>query len=282
MADETQNLAGNESEEEIWIAIEAFEKIREAMPDDRASLEALAHAYVQVGDRTRSTDYLLKLGQVLVDEGDALAASALAAQFKSFDPDNPSVVAMCAALDAIGGPVGGAAESADVASAVPPTGGGDATYDAFNLADELSFAWSLMESEQITQEDYSTAVQDLTNMSASDNPSTVSVLHALEFSEFKGLERLMTTVAKECGTPIIGLLSFDIPKKASGALPFDFMVRRGVLVYELIGDDALVVVMNPSDKQLQTRVEVLTKRKCHFFMARPTEFDQVVGNFSAA
>jgi hypothetical protein len=271
MADETQNLTSGDSEEEIWIAIEAFEKILEAMPNDRASLEALSHAYGQVGDRTRSTEYLLKLGQVLVDEGDAMAASVLSGQLKASEPDDPGVKAMCAALDAMSGAV---AEPASPAPDMPAPAAGDTPYNTFNLADELSFAWALMESEQLTQEEYSKVVQDLTEMSASDSASTVSVLHALEFGEFKGLERLLLAVSKEYGAPIMTLSLFNIPEDVSSSLPRDFMIRRGALVFEFIGDDALVVVMNPSDKQLQKRIESLTKRKCHFYMALPTEFDR--------
>ncbi len=281
MADETQNLSGSESEEEIWIAIEAFEKILEAMPNDRASLEALAHAYGQVGDRTRATEYLQKLGQVLIDEGDAVAAATLSGQLKGADPDSPDVEAMCAALDALGG----SATAVESSSAAPSEGageGGDGGYDAFNLADELSFAWSLMESEQLTQEEYSKVVQDLTDMSASDAAATVSVLHALEFGEFKGLERLMATVSKEYGTPIVALSYFDIQQNAATALPKDFMLRRGAMVFEFIGEHALVVVMNPSDKQLQKRIETLTSRNCHFFMALPSELDQVLGKHTGA
>ena len=63
------------AEEKIWDAISAFEQILEAMPDDRASLEALAHAYEQIGDHARAKDYTIRLGGVLVSESDAEAAA---------------------------------------------------------------------------------------------------------------------------------------------------------------------------------------------------------------
>ena len=62
--------SSKELEEEIWSAISAFEQILEAMPNDRASLEALAHAYEQIGDQTRGLDYLIRLTQVVLEEGD--------------------------------------------------------------------------------------------------------------------------------------------------------------------------------------------------------------------
>ena len=45
---------------------------------------------------------------------------------------------------------------------------------SFNIANELPFAWKLLQSNEITQEEYSKLVQDLTEMSRSDAAVTVS------------------------------------------------------------------------------------------------------------
>jgi len=47
-------------------------------------------------------------------------------------------------------------------------------------------------------------------------------------------------------------------------------------VFELIGKDALVVVMNPYDRQLRRDIETMTGRKCHFFLTLPSEFDKAL------
>ena len=75
-------------EEEVWNAISAFEQILEAIPNDRASLDALSHAYGQIGDQTRAMDYLVRLGDVLVEEGDVEAARELLEKIKAGAEDD--------------------------------------------------------------------------------------------------------------------------------------------------------------------------------------------------
>ena len=70
-------------EEEIWSAISAFEQILEAMPNDRASLEALTHAYEQIGDHTRSAEYAMQLAEVVIDSGDDKAAAELVEKLRN-------------------------------------------------------------------------------------------------------------------------------------------------------------------------------------------------------
>ena len=275
---EKQASSSSGAEEEVWIAISAFEQILEAMPTDRASLEVLAQAYEQIGDHVRAKEYLIRLGNVLIEVKDRQAASSLAAALKPFAENDAAVVQMCESLVAL----------STGATAVPePTKrGGTETapaaettssrYEAFNLADELSFAWTLMESNQLSQDEYASVVQDLTEMSSGDKAATASVLHALEFRTFKGLERLMGNVSKECGTPIVTLSHFDLTDRAMSALPTDFVIRRGALVFDFIGDDALVVVMNPYDKQLRQQIESIAGKACHYFVTLPSEFDAAV------
>ena len=86
----------------------------------------------------------------------------------------------------------------------------------------------------------------------------------------------MGYVARDAQTPIISLLSFDIQKEAHGLLPMEFMIRRGAVVFDLIGDDALVVVMNPYDEALRAQVQEKAGRPCHFFLALPAEFDAAI------
>jgi len=144
------------------------------------------------------------------------------------------------------------------------------------MAEELAFAWNLLEAKEISQDEYSSLVQDLTEMSSVDSATTVSVLHVLESRAFKSLDRVLVHVSKECGTPVISLACFEIKPEAFSLLPYDFMVRRGALVFELIGKDALVVVMNPYDRQLRRDIETMTGRKCHFFLTLPSEFDKAL------
>ncbi len=281
MADQEQN---SDLEEEVWNAIAAFEQILEAMPNDRSSLEALCHAYTQIGDHTRAKDYLIRLSQVLIDEGDKDSCKRLREQLRPYADDDERAQEALQRLSALLDEEA-AALSDDMASAqadaVPGAMGGSAAESAedqvFSLAEELSFAWSLLEADQLSQEDYGSLVQDLTDMSSGDTNDTISVLHALEMRGSKNLDRIMAHTSKACGAPIVALSSFEIPKAAHTLLTLKFMVRRGALVFEFAGNNLLVVIMNPFDKGLRKAVSSATGQRCHFYMTLPSEFDAAIG-----
>jgi len=140
----------------------------------------------------------------------------------------------------------------------------------------------LMEADLLTQEEYASVVQDLTEMSSGDPNSTVSVLHALEVRGFKGFERLINAVAKEYEMPFVRLSSFSVPNSALDMLPLKFMIRRGAMVFDFVGKDALVVLMNPYDEQLRQQVEALTQRRCHYYLTLPSEYDRVLTELKVA
>lgn len=268
----------NDSESEIMTAITAFEQILEAMPNDRASLEALSHAYEQIGDITRAKDFLVRLGEVMLEEGDAKSAQTLLNRLSPYIDEDPrakdisvKIVNYAEAFDAAA-PARSAAAQA-VASDFEKKA---EVVSSFNMADELSFAWNLMEASQLTQEEYSQVVQNLTEMSSSDGLGTISVLHVLDAMGFKGIEKVLAYISTEGHAPIISLSSFDMHLSAVKILPLPFMKARGVISFELLAGDALVVVMNPFDKQLLKDTETLAKRRCHFYTCLPVEFDKAI------
>jgi tetratricopeptide (TPR) repeat protein len=276
-------------EAEVWGAISAFEQILEALPTDRASLEALWNAYEQIGDFAKARAYLFRLGNVIVEEEDIEVARLLLEKVRPHAADDESARELLGRMErlverqkppTVSSVTDGAASDAGSRQHVktPTT---EHVRTTFSMADELAFAWNLLEANQLTQEEYASVVQDLTEMSAVESATTVSVLHVLENRAFKNIEKIMAYVSKECGTPIISLASFDFKPDEATPMSMDFMMGRGAFVFETIGKDALVVVMNPYDKQLKKDVETLTGRKCHFFMSLPSEFDKALANLKA-
>jgi hypothetical protein len=63
-------------------------------------------------------------------------------------------------------------------------------------------------------------------------------------------------------------------------LPVEFMVQRGAMIFGQIEKDVLAVVMNPYSKTIRDDVATITGRKCHFYMALPSEFDAAVGRIA--
>lgn len=270
-------------EEEIWSAISAFEQILEAIPNDRASLEALAHAYEQVGDGAKTKDYQLRLATALLEDADADGAVELLVKIKHYAASDPKAAALAAELEKLVSPGG-----SGVPSQAPVSGGAgdDAAKTGkalpagvrleFSLSDEISTAWTLMESGLLTQEQYAGIVQDLTEMCTSEAASTVSVMHVLEHRKFTNISEIVGAISEQCSTPFVSLAAFQVSQEVFKLLPMDFMVRRGCLVFSQLGRDYLVVVMNPYDKQIRKDVETLTGGRCHFYITMPSEFDGTI------
>ena len=259
----------SDSESEVWNAIAAFEKILEAIPDDRSSLETLFHAYEHIGDRARALDYLVRLVEVVTGEQDAETAAYIIEKLQEYGTSDGRIPGCLQSLRAVTSAV--TTQPAPVEAApmqdVPVK---------FRVADELSFAWRLFEAGEITQEEYAAVAHDLAELSVDGHLSTVSVLHVLEGRAFSGMERVMGFVSREAKTPIISLQSFDSHTGTAALLSREFMIRRGALVFDLLKEDALVAVMNPFDRTLRADIEKATGRACHYFMVLPRDFDAAV------
>ena len=279
MPEEPKKDGKKQLEQEVWVAIAAFEQILEAMPGDISSLETLAHAYEQIGDHARAKDYLIRLGDALLREGDHNSARQLLEKLGPYAKDDPRARDLVSRIEKADAPRQGARAAASGSVAAPMR---DKRLRAgFNIQDELSFAWSLLEAKELSQEDYAGVVHDLTEMSTSDSATTISVLHTLEFRAAKNLERIMNFASRQCASPVVALGSFGYSVEAMTLVPMDFMVRRGVMCFGFIGLEALVVIMNPHNKALRAEVELMTGRRCHFFLTLPSEFDAALTRVKA-
>jgi hypothetical protein len=304
VTDQSMQSNRGETNAEVRGAISAFEQILQAIPNDRAAMDAIFHAYDEVGDTAKAADYLFRLVRTMVDEGDFGQARGLLANAPAYAEDARAaeLVATIEALAGFAQPVASppvppapvleapqapqpAADDPGTPYTEPPPETSRAPLaaahlSAFDMSSELAFAWNMLEAGDLTQEEYSGVVQDLTEMSVAEGADTVSVLHVLENRGHRGLEHILTRAADECGTPVVSLSCFNVKAASDVVLPVDFMLRRGALVFELIGDHALVVVLNPYDEQLRTDIETLVGRPCHFYLSLPSEFDEALTRLS--
>lgn len=274
-------------EGEILNAIAAFEAILEAMPTDRSALETLLMAYEQIGDFAKASSYLKRYANVLIDEADAAAAATIVEKLVALAESDAEAKDLLERLQILAdeAPAGllddhavssGGPAPAEVGSTTVPAG----VRTTFNMNEELSFAYNLREAKQLTEEEYSSVMKDLTEMSSVDSNTTVSVLHVLESRQFKNLEKIIAHVAKDCSTPVVTLSGFDLKPEELNLLPWNFMTGRGALIFELIGKTALIVVMNPYDQEIRTDVQKILNRPCYFYMALPSEFDKALATLA--
>lgn len=255
------------TESDVWNAIGQFEKILEVMPNDRFSLETLADAYEKIGDHTRAKDYLLRYANVLADEGDEDAAHDVLHKLKQFDQSDRSVKEAVSRLENL--------KSKKVMAVVIDSGETLASRQG-HIAAEISFAWNLLQAKKLNQEDYSMIVHDLSESSGRSGEFPVSILHALRDRNFPGINDIMAFVATACNTPMISLANFELQKETCALLSIEFMLNRGVIVYEMVGNDALAAILNPYDNQLKMDIEGLTGKDCHYFLVAPEDFDNAL------
>lgn len=264
-----------DSESEVWQAISAFEQILEVMPDDRSSLETLSHAYEHVGDRARALDYLLRLANVVLAEGDAETALHVRERLAEYGEADEQVRSMLQQLQAL--QVGGDADlGAGLAAVEEKKEKPKRSPRVFRVTDELAFAWKLLEAGEISQEDYSVLAQDLAELSADPHLSTVSVLHVLDAKAYSGMERVLGYVSRDAKTPLVSVQAYEVSPEQAGLLPVDFMIQHGVVIFGALLDELLVAVMNPYNQSLREDVAAYTGRPCHFFMTPPHEFDTLI------
>ena len=248
-------------------ALQTFERILEIMPDDRGALEAAIMAAQACEESDVALRHRLHLAEILVAEGDLEALMEHADVLRA-SPD-PRAAAWVESFESGQAFRPVAAPSDSAASPV-------SVRMDFNIADEIELAWKLYDHREINQEEYAGLVKDLTEMSASHNSGTVSVLHALEAGHHKSQDRILSFLAQEAeetGTPYVSLNCFAMRSELLNLLPDPFMVNRGAIVFELLGKERLVAVLNPFNLALRADVQQLCGHPCHFYLARASEFD---------
>lgn len=263
-------------------ALQTFERILEIMPDDHGALEATILAAQACGELEIALVHRLHLADILFADKD-LPSLNVHLEFLRNNED-PRAKAWIDAFDS-GVVLQANAQDADVGHADLAQKAKAAPRSTFNIADEIELAWKLFEHHEINQEEYAALVRDLTEMSASQQGGTVSVLHALEATQHKSHERILSFLAQESeatGTPFISLSCFAMRAELAHMLPDAFMVNRGAIVFELLGQDRLVAVLNPFNQSLRTDVQQLCGHPCHFYLAKASEFDNAIARLKEA
>lgn len=271
MADKTKPSSEDTLREEARQALRTFEHILEIMPDDQGTLEAVIMAAEQCGEAEKALNNRMHLVEVLLAHGDAGSASDHITALRS--SDDPRARSWLAAHDL---KERGMANMEVVAASREPlkTPAAGASRIETDISGEIDLAWKLLEHEYVSQEEYAALVKDLTEVSSANRDETVSVLHALESSHHKNLEQILMFVSQSSRTPYISLACFTVRAELLPFLRDDFIAHRGALVFEMMGRELLVGVLNPFNTGLRAAVEKEAGRPCHFYLVRASEFEE--------
>ena len=252
-------------------SIAMLEQILEVMPQDIEAIKALYNAYAQGGHSDRAFEYLNRLVEVVLGSDEPEAVAFVRQELPRYEDEFPSeVAAQIARLRAQAGSSGpgGSGTSASI------VGAGDVEID---ISEELALAWRLYEEEQLSQDEYSSVIHDLTEVSSKDVDVPVTVLHVLNDRGFTQLSRVMAHMSSKAGVPFVTLSSYDLGEELANVMPMSVSVRDGALPFAFLGEDMMVAVLNPFNGDMLKKVESVSGRRCHAYLVEPADYDAALG-----
>jgi len=250
-------------------SIAMLEQILEVMPQDLMALKALYNAYCQCGRNDRAFEYLGLLADIAYDGNDSETAEFIVEQLHGFEEEFPSETAAQLARIRVVVSSDGQPASASEKKFAPATD--------TDISEELALAWKLYEENQLSQEEYSSVLHDLTEVSSKEVDVPVSVLHVLNDRGFLQMNRIMNYMSSRSGVPCISLINFELAEQVADVLPLEVPACDGALPFGFFGNDLLVAVLNPFNNMLIDKVESISGHRCHTYLASAEEYDIALG-----
>jgi hypothetical protein len=259
--------------EELQQTAAMLEQILEVMPEDLFTLRALYETSLKLEQPEKAFDCLKRLddGARASHNGEIIAF--VLNQYASIVDEIPEVQKRAERLQEL-------QLVTDLMNGEMPkkTSAGRKS----GIESEMALAWELFQDEQLTQDEYSNVLHDLTEMSSREVSVPVTVLHILHDRNFSRFERLMTYLCQKSGVPIMALGQFNEREDLREVLPLEFISHHGALPFSQVGDDLLLAVLNPLDKELIRRAGELSCRRCHAYLVTPTDYDQRLAQIKKA
>ena len=261
-----------ESDQNLANTIEMLEQILEVMPQDVDALKALYNANLQNGNELRSFEYLNLLIEVAVGAGNLELFNYLLGELPTFERSYPSeVIASISRIKTLLGDH--QINQGDLDSSPRKESRNDPQHVEVDIGEELAFAWRLYEENQLSQDEYSTVLHDLTEVSSKELDVPISVLHVLTDRGFSNITHIMLHISSRSGMPFIALNNFELDPKAVQSLELDYPAHEGVLPFGFMGNDLMVGMLNPFNSGLIDRVEKESGHRCHTFLVEPADYD---------
>lgn len=260
-----------------------FEKMLQTMPGDRTSLEFLAVAYAQAGEKDKCRKALISLANCLLKEHDLDSADRIAERLAAYDePDAKTMVLRVKAAHEP--PPRPETPKTAPAAAVPlaakpasePLSESIASYIQTAAKAEIALVWKLRDNRIFDDAIANDLVHRLSDLPVDERrPYLVSALATLEDGHPDKVENAMAFLADAGSTPPIPLESFEAQPVLLHLLPEPFIRVHGAVPFAAIGKAVLVALLDPLDDALRREVETRTGRPCHFFLAHPHAVEAV-------
>ena len=270
-------------EQNLANSIAMLEQILEVMPQDADALRAVYSAYRKVGQDMQEFEYLTRIIDVHLGSGDNSLLAFIQTELEHFEVNHPSEVAEQNAR----------LKRADTSASVTPFNAnktrsssheeirGSTGKQETDISEEIALAWRLYEENQRSQEEYSSVLHDLTEVSSKDLDVPVSVLHVLNDRGFTQMNRIMNYMSSRSGVPCMNLAGYELTETLATALPFELPAHDGALPFAFLGEDILVAVLNPFNHMLVDKIESIGGNRCHTYLVAPEDYDLALGRLRA-
>lgn len=278
-----------ETDPKLNEAIAFFEQMLQTMPGDRTSLEFLVVAYEQTGQKERRRDCLVRLAETLLQEKDFDNAQVIAGYLSAFTDYPPALAAVERVTEVVQGQIlksqfhrevqglglGGAAESGKTfAPAFQDAGLELHALSRSASTAEMDLVWLWKDRDFLPKELCMDVLHILTERPVTDTPMLISALALLDEQHPELTDSLMEAMQKVSEVPPVPLELFEIPPAAAALLAPAFVQVRGVLPFGMLGNEALVALLNPLNPALQEETVARAGLPCHFFFAHPRAWQQ--------
>ncbi|MBR2838909.1 MAG: hypothetical protein IKE55_09005 [Kiritimatiellae bacterium] len=244
--------------------VQYFEQMLQLMPDDRVTLEFLAVAYDQLGEREKGQKTVVSLANLLLKQGDLAAAEGLLPRLEAIDSNEAKILAL--RIRRLTAPSPELVPETPKAL-TPAELAAEETRDGVDA--EVSLVELLWSNGVIVSEEDAKRLRDQTTATPSGGgPFLVSALAILEKENFELCEKCLAFLADRFSMPPVSISSFERNAELVGRFPAETLRIRGVVPFARIGDVALVALLNPADERLRERLDgVMT---CRYYLAMPS------------
>ena len=256
-------------------SISLYENLLQSSPNDSAALEALASAYEKAGNTLRARATLIRLSRVLISKRDVVSATRVAEMLRPHAEADFDALEALTSLEILvkenPGAADGVAGAAPAPASEPPPSG--VILDKIILNREMTLAWDLCSDGRLKQEEYSQIIEDLTVQIAESRGTAISVLHAVVDRQIPGFDGLMQHLSEKSRCPFIDLTAFEPQPQDLRGVPKSYLMRQGAIVFDEIGGEYLIGLLNPVDETLRKDLRHYLGGPCHFYLVTPEAFD---------
>lgn len=266
----------------VWGVIQSLEQIVELLPEDVSALESLAGAYEQAGDTARAHQTLMKLAELAIQGGDLERAEEIAATQLGKGFDEPELLELKDRISSAKSEQPSPPPRQEQAEPTPqPVASREKTGPEADLHAELDFGWSLLEAEQVSQDQYEHAVDALTEAHInSHGRGPISFLLELASMDQANISRVLGHVSAENRVPFIELRRCQIPAEALANFSLDKIRRWCAIPFGVLGNERMIAVLNPTNERLMQALRTNAGGRVHIYLTSPEDFLETLDSIS--